>query len=222
MTMQIDALELSSGNRVLDLGCGTGEFEVHLARREDCPDDLFVVAADLVPDALVRMMLRMNGREGVSVHPCNADFETKLPFASESFDRLISSLVISYVNEPLKLLEEMHRVLRPDGMVVLSCPKRDADLSSLYRQAMADLDPDKVTSLEGANRLATFDEIQRGYLNEAARLVDLEESGMFRFWDAAELSRLVRQAGFRILEEQMSLGDPPQTVMIRAMRTGLN
>ena len=44
------------------------------------------------------------------------------------------------------------------------------------------------------------------------RLLDLEESGVFRFWDSDELSALVAKAGFLIQSTHASFGEPVQLV----------
>ena len=49
-------------------------------------------------------------------------------------------------------------------------------------------------------------------------LVDLEERGIFRFFDGTELSRMVRRAGFRDIEARPALGKPPQAFVVRATR----
>ena len=52
----------------------------------------------------------------------------------------------------------------------------------------------------------------------AAKILDLEESGAFRFWDADELEQLVREAGFEPRRSEPSLGSPPQAVVVAALR----
>lgn len=45
-----------------------------------------------------------------------------LPFKSESFDTVLSTQVIEHVSEPKKVLEEVHRVLRSGGYLILTAP----------------------------------------------------------------------------------------------------
>ena len=56
-------------------------------------------------------------------------------------------------------------------------------------------------------------------MNDASRIIDLEEFGAFRFWDVDELKALVESAGFKDIETTLSLGEPPQAVIVRARRT---
>jgi SAM-dependent methyltransferase len=216
MREQIQRLKLEAGVRVLDLGAGTGEFSSHLARYGDTPDGLHVVSVDFVYDALCRARERSRNSVVSESSFCCVDCEKSLPFKSNSFDRVLSSLVVCYLSDAEALVREVHRVLRPGGLFVLSCPKRDADLSTVYRHTLRELASEDLTSMVGFDPAATFDEVQREYLNEGARLVNFEEAGLFRFRDIEELRDLVDRDGFRIRGSRMSLGSPPQVAIVSA------
>jgi SAM-dependent methyltransferase len=62
-----------------------------------------------------------------------------IPMADHSVDRVIASLLISYLEHPELLLAEIHRILRPGGRLVLSTLCRDADISRLYVESLAEL-----------------------------------------------------------------------------------
>jgi hypothetical protein len=49
-------------------------------------------------------------------------------------------------------------------------------------------------------------------------LMDFEEAGAFRFWDAGELMDMVAHAGFCDVTATHGLGSPPQAVMVAARR----
>jgi hypothetical protein len=70
----------------------------------------------------------------------------------------------------------------------------------------------------GAAVAADFDALARPFVNDAARILDLEESGEFCFWDKEELKVLVEGAGFVDVATQLSLGDPAQVVVLAARR----
>jgi hypothetical protein len=63
-----------------------------------------------------------------------------------------------------------------------------------------------------------LDVAARGFLNDAARLIDFEEMGEFKFWDADELSRLVRVAGFTGTSVVPAFGDPCQAFVVTARK----
>lgn len=104
--------ELLSGveGDVLDLGAGTGANLPFLSR------DARVVAAE--PDPAMSKQLRLRARElNLSVDVVNAEAEA-LPFHDESFDAVVSTLVLCTVRDPERALAEARRVLRPGGRLI--------------------------------------------------------------------------------------------------------
>ena len=103
---------VARGERVLDLGCGTGDFAADLARA-----GAHVIAADVARAALDRagrrhpeLELRLVGSDG------------PLPFEDGAFDAVWSSEVIEHVADTARWLSEVRRVLAPRGRVLLTTP----------------------------------------------------------------------------------------------------
>ncbi|MDQ6965213.1 MAG: class I SAM-dependent methyltransferase [Mariprofundales bacterium] len=71
---------------------------------------------------------RAEGAVGLDHHPASdadvlADFgKEAFPFIDNSFDRVICSHVIEHMREPVKLMEEIWRVLKVDGIVEVKTP----------------------------------------------------------------------------------------------------
>jgi SAM-dependent methyltransferase/alpha-beta hydrolase superfamily lysophospholipase len=195
------------GERILDAGCGNGNFGVFLqlneafrqryARRGDfrSPD---YVGLDFVPAALAQARANfeqvgatLHGQfyEGLraylpmSMQVCRADLESPLPIPDHSFDRVVCNLVLGYVRDPLFTLREYLRVLTPNGRLVLSNLKPYADLSAIYR-----------SFVETAQ---TADQIEEGrlLLDNSGRIKAREGEGVFHFLHQAELEGLLRAAG---------------------------
>lgn len=105
-------LSLTAGERVLDVGCGTGVLLERLAARHD-PSSL--VGAEPVPEMLARARQRLPGE----VELCQAWAE-ELPFPDADFDVVISCNMFHYIRRPHAALAEMRRVLRPGGRLLLT------------------------------------------------------------------------------------------------------
>jgi len=105
-------LNLPAGLCWLDVGCGTGALvEAILASQ----DPAAVLGVDRSGDFVAHARAR--------VSHARAAFETgdatALPVEDGSFDAAVSGLVLNFVPEPVRMVAEMLRALRPDGVVAL-------------------------------------------------------------------------------------------------------
>ncbi len=102
------------GKRVLELACGGAQNSIALAKWGAC-----VTAVDLSPKQLAHAR-RLATSEGVDVSMIQADIERLTMFADDSFDIILSSNGIEFVTDIGECLREWHRVLRPEGIAVIS------------------------------------------------------------------------------------------------------
>jgi ubiquinone/menaquinone biosynthesis C-methylase UbiE len=112
----IDQVELGPDDRVLEIGCGTGNLSLAVKRRRP---DVTVTGLDPDPKALARAAGK-SGRAGVAVR-WERGFAEQLPYPDASFDRVLSSMMFHHL-EPdgrRQMLREVHRVLRPGGTLHL-------------------------------------------------------------------------------------------------------
>jgi SAM-dependent methyltransferase len=124
VTVDFGRLELASGARVLDIGCGSGR---HTAAAYRLPRAR-VVGADVACKDLAaareRLQLhdRLGAHGGGTWHLCAAD-GLRLPFADGCFDLVVCAEVLEHVHAHGGVLIEMARVLRPEGDLVVSVPR---------------------------------------------------------------------------------------------------
>ena len=229
MSLQVERLALEPSQHVLDLGSGAGDFPLNLVDSGGAVGNLRVTGVDFVSEALLRGRSRLRDRlrpstpfNPISTALVVANLDTStgrhVPLGDQIADAALLSLLISYLEDPEGLVREVARVLRPGGRLVLSSLSRDADISKIYVDGIAELPPDRVRALFGETGVSEFGELQRWFLSDAAKLLVLEEEGRFRFWDADELAELVEAAGFDQVQCEASFGDPPQAVVISAIR----
>ena len=113
----VAAAGVEPGQRVLDVGCGTGYFARLLA--EGVGREGLVVGIDPSP-AMITYASRQTGRAS------NCQFQVgkaeALEFPAEHFDVVVSSLVMHHLPEDLRVaaLREMRRVLRPGGKLLVA------------------------------------------------------------------------------------------------------
>lgn len=97
--------------RILDAGCGTGALLDRLQRRSDAE----VYGLDFSGQALA--YTRQRGHD----HLVQADL-TRLPFPDGTFDVITALDVVEHIREDEGALREVHRVLRPGGVLLVSVP----------------------------------------------------------------------------------------------------
>ena len=192
---------------VVDLGCGVGSNAMKLSA-----EGRLLVGLDLVAAAAKRA----RDRVGAGFEAAACDCSGSIPLADSSVDVVFASLFLSYLPDPDACLGEIRRVLRSGGQLVLSSMRPDADLSLIYTSALADVRAGVYDAhypgIERADLLAAG----RSFLNDAARLIDLEEAGQFEFWTAEALVQMLGQAGFAVVETGNGFGDPAQACFVVA------
>ena len=115
----VDSLALAPGSRVLEVGCGAGFLSIALAQR-----GLRVHAIDSV-EAMVEQARRHAAEAGVADSLCLEVGDVyALGFQDESFDLVIALGVILWLEQPELAIQEMARVTRQGGYVILSTANR--------------------------------------------------------------------------------------------------
>lgn len=117
----LEAAAIQPGERVIDVGCGTGFLLLGAARRS-----AQVVGVDVTPAMLAEAKRRVDeaGLTNVTLREASAE---ALPFADLRFDVALNRLTLHHVGNPGRVLSEIHRVLRPGGRLVLCDITADAD-----------------------------------------------------------------------------------------------
>lgn len=226
MRTQIDMLALEPRQRVLDLGSGTGAFALTLKLDSDRPPGLRVTSVDYVREALSRARHRLadaGETKGLAVDHAEVDLDflngtRGIPLSEGSQHRVLASLLLSYLEYPEAILTEIRRVLRPGGLMVISSLCRDADISRLYFEAYAELQAGLAVHQLPELKEADLGTLARSFLNDAAKIIEFEDRGAFRFWEPEEFCKWVEDSGFEVVETRSGLGEPPQAVVLSARR----
>jgi ubiquinone/menaquinone biosynthesis C-methylase UbiE len=103
---------MSAHARVLDVGCGTGEL---LRRVRAKYPEATLAGLDPVEEMLAVARDKLSGTEDLRVGYADA-----LPWRSGSFDVVVSCNMFHYITHPIEALQEMGRVLRPAGVIVMT------------------------------------------------------------------------------------------------------
>lgn len=139
-----------------------------------------------------------------------------LPFKTASYDKVLMSLVLSYIFNPFETLVEIRRIIRPGGRLVLSSMRPDTDASGLFTRLLDKIEALPAEALPPQWPKTRILDSMRSFLNDAEALVELEEAGTFDFFDPKKLEALLDEAGWESAGFRPSFGDPPQGYVVTA------
>lgn len=140
----LTVLAVAPGERVLDIACGNGLLSLRMATQAGAHGE--VVGVDLSE----RMVDRASDQAGLQLKPgrdaaarfFHMDAEA-LSFPSQTYDAALCALGLMYVPDPVRALQEMHRVLVPGGRLALAVW---ADRAHCGWSALFDIVADEVTT----------------------------------------------------------------------------
>ena len=137
---------ISKGKKILDLGCGRGEFLRGFIRcgLNGFGVDRSLTAKSICPEAEI----------------LQSDLEeAQLPYQDNSFDVVFSKSVLEHFYYPEKIVQQIQRVLNPGGLVITMVP----DWQSVYKTFYKDYThrtPFTCTSLRDIFIINGFDNVQ--------------------------------------------------------------
>ncbi len=117
-----ETLRPRPGNRILDVGCGTGTAEISLARLRLSQVDLFGV--DLLVE---RLKVASAATRGINARVGYAAADaSRLPFGSAIFDSTYCVAVLQHIRDIPQAVGELARVTRPGGRILVVEPDNAA------------------------------------------------------------------------------------------------
>jgi ubiquinone/menaquinone biosynthesis C-methylase UbiE len=158
----VDQAAPAPGQRILDLGCGTGTLALQVKQRVPQAD---VVGLDADPEMLAQAR-RKAEQAGVELE-LTEGFSTKLPYEDASFDRVLSTLFFHHLDpEPKRrTAREIARVLRTGGELHVADWGKPSD-------------PVMAAAFLGIRLLDGFENTAANYRGELPRI--FEEAGLER------------------------------------------
>src|SRR3989339_33552 len=211
-----DFIGLNPGEKMLDAGCGTGNLLIYIMSRlalqkkydSNWANSSFV-GVDFVQEALQNTekkieTVRKKRKNLPTTTVQRVDLNNgPLPFGEEGFDKIVSSLLLSYVKDPKAVVRKLCGSLKPGGKIILTSLKPDADISQIYHRFMQKI---KTTHSKDPHQQELL-ERGRGLINAAAGWIEVEEEkGTFKYFSEDELVSFLEAEGIKITKRVLSFG----------------
>lgn len=189
-----------AGKRVLDYGCGVGDFAVELLARGARVDGIDI-AASYVEES--RRTAEAGGfpADRYAFHVMDGH---ALTFADETFDLVIGNGILHHLDCAIAL-DEIHRVLKPGGRAIFQEPLAGSPLMALFRRATpsARTPDERPFSEADLRQLERNWQVESRYFGMLTAPVAMATSLVLRPWPANPILRLAEAA-----ENLVSRGGP--------------
>ena len=128
----VEALNLRAGERVLEVGVGTG-LSLPLY-----PSTVTITGIDLSREMLEKARRRVARRPLRNVEALLEMDAERMDFPDASFDKVVAMYVLPVVAHPARLLRELHRVCRRDGEIfIVNHVRSDNRLIAAFEKGLA-------------------------------------------------------------------------------------
>jgi len=180
----LDLIEFGDSKNILDAGCGTGALTSEILRRTKTAN---IVGID-ISEAYVEYAARKNLDPRVSFKAADLN---ALPMAGETFDQVVSQLVLDFVPNTNVALSEISRVLKPGGRLAVAVWDARGGLvfNRFFLDTAAMLDPEanelrkknftrplrRPGDLEKALKSVGFAEVQSGEVHIRTEFASFED-----------------------------------------------
>jgi 2-polyprenyl-3-methyl-5-hydroxy-6-metoxy-1,4-benzoquinol methylase len=171
---------VSKGSQILDAGCGNGKF---MGAVMDSFPYVNILGADFSEEEL-------SEAKNNNLQVFKSDFNEFIPFNSDRFNVVYAAEVIEHLVNPDLFLDELYRVLKPEGYLILTTP----NLCAWFNRLLFPLgiqpifvEPSTKSKLAGA-----------GILKNLKR--ESQPVGHIRIFNFEAIKDLLEMSGFKILK----------------------
>ena len=160
-----DWVQIPVGGTILDVACGTGEFERLILA--DHPQQR-MIGVDLSENMLAIAQAKCDRYSHIQFQRASVE---SLPLSDQSVDLVVSANAFHYFRDPQTALTEMYRVVKPGGQVVILDWCRDYWVCQVCDWVLGQIDP--------AHSQCFTQEELHGYLTTTR--LSIEQSSRYRF-----------------------------------------
>ncbi|MCL2282370.1 MAG: class I SAM-dependent methyltransferase [Fibromonadales bacterium] len=112
---------------VLDICAGDGDITIKLAKRSRI---LYALDEDPIRINKIYEAINHEKLKHIKLNCCNAE---NLPYTSSVFDLIVCNSALEHIKNYKQVIKEMHRVLKPNGRLIVTVPNADIQFGSIFR-----------------------------------------------------------------------------------------
>jgi SAM-dependent methyltransferase len=142
-----------------------------------------VASAEQALSVLYQELHPMFSKVATPTTAVTTEWGIQIPSLSDSVDRIVSHLSLSFASSPLTFLRQAVRTLTQEGRLILTCVQPHTDLAKLYREQLHHA---------GQDELSPATQI---FLHYLGRLHEAIRHGLLHSFDREQLSDLLTHAG---------------------------
>lgn len=123
LTIDFHYFPVRDGDCVLDLGCGEGRHAINIYLQANVISvgvDLSARDLKIAAERCASFMQPGNTEKSFYLQLADA---ARLPFADQTFDKVVCSEVLEHLHDYKTVLTEIRRILKPDGLLAISVPR---------------------------------------------------------------------------------------------------
>ena len=118
-------LEIKSGMKILDFGCGTGNFSIKLVKM-GCKVTGVDVSSEMLKIARAKAI-----KQGLDIEFAQCDIDALAP-ADTNYDAAVSLATFEFIKNPLNTLTQLFGVVKSGGKVLVGTIAKDSEWGKLY------------------------------------------------------------------------------------------
>lgn len=212
----VNGLELKSGERILNAGCGTGNLEMLIAGNNP---QTKIVSIDFSESMLKRAQKKCKKFGNIKFQ--KIDLNNSLPFPDQEFDKIISINALYALENPEKTIKEFTKILKKGGILILVTPKKGCSAPLILKAHRHKNESKELW--QGDSFLKWMKLVFRAFgLSKTALkfiMVAVFNKKLFKtmkVFESAELEKILTNNDFDIVHTQLIYGD--QNLFLTAKR----
>lgn len=183
---RIEFFKKYAKGKCLEVGAGSGEVSRALLKNHT------VVATDISPEMVKIIKKKLN----IKAYVCDAE---KLPFKNSSFDCVIAAEVIYYMDSPENFINEAYRVLKKDGLLLLSCANEDMKIYDRLRKVLRRIGIGSMYFDDPNESFFTIDALKRLLSSNKFKVILSKKIIIIPFGFAYQLNKILENTYFDFL-----------------------